>query len=238
MGRISVSIDDVKGVFKALQKENLDSIFETRTIDFLQKLNSRYGTTFDMYCTYRHDEYTLSAVTNKYRNEFEKNKEWLRFGFHCIEENNKYENISEDDFRKIFEKFLNDLYWVTGQKECIERLRLHGFKGSREICCILRDHGVQELLASDDDRRNYYLDPKSNKTLLEKGVYKDEEIGITFITSFVRLENMNDTINQLNDALRGKEGSIPIFTHEWMLDDDNVRRRLEECCALEQKTRM
>ena len=106
MNEINISLDDVKGIFKVLAKGQADSIFETRTLSFLREMNRKYGTKFDLFCTYKHDSYSLDIVSDKYIKEFLDNADWLRFGFHCYDEMDEYKNSTEIYFEKKINLFL------------------------------------------------------------------------------------------------------------------------------------
>ena len=53
MGRLHISLDDVKGIFKVLAEDSMDSIFETRTLAFLNKMHELYGMQIGLFCTYQ-----------------------------------------------------------------------------------------------------------------------------------------------------------------------------------------
>lgn len=237
MCRISISLDDVKGIFRTLVNEELNSIFETRTLKFLKELHDKYGTSFELFCTYSHKDYCLANMTEKYKNEFKSNSDWLKFGFHCFEEDSAISDMCSTEFEMMFVDFIKHLNRVTGQDICLKQLRLHGFNGTKEICRILRKHGVVTLLASDDNRKNYYLNSKKNALLFEEGIYFDKEEDIRFVSSCVRLENNENIMNQISNKIDNKIDLIPIFTHEWQMDNETVRKRMEECCRIEQQMR-
>jgi len=236
MKKICLSLDDVKGVFKVLSEEKIKSVFETRTLDFLKKMNSKYGTTFELYCTYEHGSYSMANLSDKYRTEFEENNQWMKFGFHCIDEKNDYCSDDQSHFEIQYKKYLADLERVTGQKENLEHLRLHGFQGTRNICRVLHQYGVKCLWASDDNRENYYLSSVDNQKLLAQGVFFDASEEIEFIGSCGRLEH-NDSIFEQVQAKIEKVDKIPIYTHEWKMDDESVRKKVELCCKMEQRLR-
>lgn len=237
MSKVCISLDDVKGIFKVLIKEKVDSVFQTRTLAFLKEMHNRYGTSFELYCTYRQDNYSLSDMSDRYREEFQNNHTWLKFGFHCIEESDDYSNIDCNKFEPIFNDFLKDINRATGQQKCLSRLRLHGFKGSRDICRVLHRYGVTTLFASDDIRDNYYLNDEANKQLLENGKYYEKEESLEFISSCVRLENSPDIEEQILRKIEEKINLISVFTHEWQMDSEIVRKRMEKCCRIEQNMR-
>ena len=233
MSKICISLDDLKGIFKVLKNGKPNSIFETRLLDFLRRMHIQYGTKFELYCTYIHDDYCLADVTGKYREEFKNNCDWMSFGFHCIQENTVIDKIDSNKFEYVYNEFLFHLNRVTGQEKSLNRIRLHGYFGNIDICRILRKYGVYTLLASDDNRKNYYLNDEINKLLLDE-VYYDKEEKIQFICSCIRLENNKNVTEQIINK-RGKNiDVIPVFTHEWQMDDDIIRKRMEECCKIEQ----
>ena len=224
MSRLHISLYDNKGIFKVLSLGKVNSIFETRTLYFLKKMHEEYGSVFDLYCTYSDGEYNLGKVPDCYMNEFMENASWLRFGFHCY---NEREENKEDisDFKVHYEKFNIEIERVTGQI-----IRIHGFKGNKEICDFLRKSGVKTLLASDDSRMNYYLDEVRNGKLLKERHLYDDVLGIEFVTSCVRLENAKDIIYEINKRYDMGDLLIPVFTHEWQMDREDIRNKLELCC--------
>ena len=80
-----------------------------------------------------------------------------------------------------YEKFNIEIERVTGQINFPKILRIHGFKGNKEICDFLRKSGVKTLLASDDSRMNYYLDEVRNGKLLKERHLYDDRYRICYI---------------------------------------------------------
>ena len=46
MYNLHISLDDTKGIFKALSSGTFQSIFDTRTLNFLRRMHQLYGTKF------------------------------------------------------------------------------------------------------------------------------------------------------------------------------------------------
>lgn len=65
MGRLHISLDDVKGIFKVLAEDSMDSIFETRTLAFLNKMHELYGMQIGLFCTYQDGNFSLEKVSEK-----------------------------------------------------------------------------------------------------------------------------------------------------------------------------
>ena len=116
MGRLHISLDDVKGIFKVLAEDSMDSIFETRTLAFLNKMHELYGMQICLFCTYQDGNFSLEKVSEKYVDEFRRNQNWLTFGFHCYDENLTYDRDNLNDFQRHFDRFQKQIRRITGQK--------------------------------------------------------------------------------------------------------------------------
>lgn len=240
MSRISISLDDVKGIFKVLQSGNVKSIFETRTLGFLREMHERYGCCFEMYCSYKAGDYCMDNLGNKFSLEFQENAAWLKWGFHCYDEEDVYGEKSGQSLEEILNIFSDCLEKCTAQKNFTNTLRIHRFEGRKEQCEFLWKKGVKYLFTSDDNRDNYYLDDSERKILEKEKILFDVTSGLTFIKSCIRLENINDfgdLEKDIKDRAELEHEIIPIFTHEWKMDDENVRRLFEQCCRLESELR-
>ena len=64
MGRLHISLDDVKGIFKVLAEDSMDSIFETRTLAFLNKMHELYGMQIGLFCTVIPDQFRIKMGGN------------------------------------------------------------------------------------------------------------------------------------------------------------------------------
>lgn len=222
-----ISIDDVKGVFNALSKESMNSIFDTRTLRFLKDMHIKYGTTFDLYCTYSKEGYSLADISDKYQKEFKDNADWLRFGFHCYSEN---EDRGKQQFIIDIDLFLKDLKRITGQTKMSQYLRIHRFLGDFEYCKTLKEKGVSHLLTADDERNSYYLGKTETEILEKNGYWSDKETGIKFIKSAFRLENVDNVYEKIRECSSKNYPVIAVFTHEWLMDSIEIRNKMEVCC--------
>lgn len=226
--KIHFSIDDVKGIFNVLAKEEMSSIFETRSLGFLREINQKYGCCFDLFCTYSNKDYCLKNVSERYKEEFIANNDWLRLGFHCYSEIENGRPL--ELFIKDFEKTQIEINRVAGQKNPLTMLRLDRFEGSETICCYLASKGVNRLLTADDERNSYYLDDEETCLVNSNGIYCDEKTGITFVKTLIRLEKKEDILEKLEFAEKQKYPIVSVFTHERMLDDYEVREKFEWLC--------
>lgn len=233
MGRLHISLDDVKGIFKVLAKGSVNSIFETRTLAFLNKMHELYGTQVYLFCTYRDGNFSLEKVCEKYIEEFKNNQDWLKFGFHCYDENIIYNGDNLNDFQRQFDMFQKQIKRITGQRSDVDALRIHSFECNLLNCRYLREKGVKVLFTADDNRKSYYLNAIQMEQLKKKGYYYDENEDLMFVRSCTRLEINVDIISEIENYKNISNSMISVFTHEWQMDREDVRKRFELCCRWE-----
>lgn len=232
MSQIHVSLDDVKGIFKALICGESNSIFDTRTLSFLRALHDEYGVRFDLFCTYQHGSFLLSKVPNKFIGEFKENADWINLCFHCFDEADKYNEMEDNVFFQKYDEFIKERIRLVGNIQKMETLRIHRFEGRESICRRLRQCGVLNLLCADDERLNYYLNNQENIILNKNYNYYDCKNDLMFYKSCTRLENAEDIRTEIERYLKMGIKIIPVFTHECAMDREDVRRKMIEVCKM------
>lgn len=237
-GYIQISLDDVKGAFKYLAANpETGSIFDTVAFGYLRELHQRYGTEFTLFCMYKSKEFSLQQVSDKWRTEFQKNQDWLHFGFHALDENSNYEKAEAKQIEKDYRITMGEVKRITGAASFTDTIRLHGFAGSREVCRTLKALGIKCFLTADDERCSYYLDKVENERVRQEGMYWEETEELLFCVSLPRLERSENPVSEMERAVRGKKAMIAVFTHEWQLDREEIREKLRACCECEQSLR-
>ena len=83
---VQISFDDVYLCIKDL-KDTLryTSVFQQPFLKSLKELHDVYGAVFSLYVYEKADNFVITEVPDKFRNEFIENSEWLKFGYHAIE---------------------------------------------------------------------------------------------------------------------------------------------------------
>ena len=233
-GYINISFDDTIQIFKDLNEnsEVYDSIFENDILNYLKELHELYGTTYTFYCMYEdNDGFTLEEVTSKYSNEFHLNSDWIKFGFHSLNGNKNYADTDGAMASKDYKLVINELIRITGSESSIEKIiRLHNYAGNFESIMSLNEdeNGIIGLLTADDDRDSYYLDSTKSSELRLNG--REVIDDLLFIPTDIRLESIDNFEKIDNEFLNGVDSEIIVFTHEWLLEDKEIRKKLEYIC--------
>ncbi|ENZ33452.1 hypothetical protein HMPREF1084_01921 [Clostridium butyricum 60E.3] len=230
-----LSLDDFILSFEDITKndDEYDSIFDNETFRYLKTLHDEYGVVISCYSYYRTDnkKFNLSQCTDKYKQEFIENSDWLKFGFHVFSGDKNYKDSNKKEAQDDYTKVMNELLRITGSEKSIDRvIRLQNFAGNKESVQAMEeiDNGIIGVLGADDRRRSYYLDDSNNSYLYEYDYYNDN--GLNFFKTDLRMEsvdNIDDALNELDDD---NKDILIIFTHEWQLPNEDIKSKLEKCC--------
>ena len=232
--KMHVSFDDVIDVFIDLtqNEQEYESIFDNEMLAWLKDLHEKYGMKAACYVFYEDGNFNLAVCTTKFRNEFEDNADWLKFGFHSLNASTVYgkdETSISGDYRKTIES----LERVVSKKSITSTIRLQSYTGTKkEIEKIMfnSEVPVTSLLCADDQRRSYYLSEKESNYIYSHDEFFDPDMRLRFISTDLRIEyidSINEKIKEFSGtAWNNQLGDLVVFTHEWAIDDE-VKNKLE-----------
>ena len=234
----NLSFDDTIIIFEDISENDYNSIFDNQTLNWYRQLHRDYGVVISCYVYYEDGEFNLSQVPDKYKDEFVKNSNWLRFGFHTLNGETDYKKgkITND-----YIKTINQLKRIVGKQSIDNVIRLQMFQGSyKEIKQLsqLVDEPVKGLLTADDKRQSYYLNKDNSKYIYCHDEYYDSDANIHFFSTDFRTENVqniNSKLRELStDSWNNQTGDLVIFSHEWALSMEN-KDKIEKVCKYADK---
>ncbi len=229
---IHFSVDDTIDIFKNLTYNNYQSCFEEPVLSFFKELSLKYGFKVSLYCFYEDDYgFNLSGCTEKYRDEFKGNSDWLKFGFHARNRKSDYSKCSRESFLKDIKEVYDSLKKIVSEEALTYNVRLGFGKGTEECIKVFKLHYPQFsiLYGVDDERIEYHLTNEENNLLLENGNYYHKRTGITVKLSELRLEKQTNLEDYLNTMQ--KRESYAFFTHEVHLENKNVKESIVKLSA-------
>lgn len=235
-----ISCDDVIDIFEDLTNNSYNSIFENSVLKFLKEMNDSYGMVFSGYCFYeKSNGFNLSQVPSTYATEFKENNNWLKFGFHALNTSN-YTGATYEKGKQDYELVITELYRICGGLDSIDRVpRTQNYAGSLEACKAWYETdkcSIIGLLSAEDTRTSYYHSDSQRDYLQKHDKYIDYENGLTFYSTDLRLENVNNVTNELNNRLSdisysSTMNALIIFTHENHLSTSLMRDKIRQCCV-------
>ena len=161
--KAAMYIDDVIWIFRDLTRQHPKSMFAHPFLGALKEAHERYGLKVQLNCFYRTDvfygmdEFSLADMTDAYRDEWQKSKDWLRLGFHAYQEFPDYPfvNSSYDDVAKAFGRVFGEVKRFAGEGVFTYALVGHWLPFSKDGCRALKDNGVKLVACTDGPRYAY-----------------------------------------------------------------------------------
>ncbi len=170
----SFFIDDVIWVLRDLTKQRPKSLFDNPFMKPLKECHDRYGLKLQLNLFYRSDfyydmdDFTLADMTDAYRAEWQSAKDWLKLGFHSMQEFPEFPWINMDyaGVRKMFGMIHRNIERFAGEGVFTTALVPHWCLMSREGCRALVDCGIKLMECTAGDRYGYDV---SWKNFVSKG---------------------------------------------------------------------
>jgi hypothetical protein len=159
----SFFIDDAIWFLRDLAREKPKSLFDNSFLKPLKEAHDKYGLKLQINLFYRTDfyygmdEFTLAEVPDSYKAEWQANKDWLKLGFHSLQEFPDYPwvNIDYDDVKKFFGMTKREIDRFAGEGVFTTALVPHWCPMSKEGCKALKDLGIKLMECSVGPRYRY-----------------------------------------------------------------------------------
>ena len=201
------------------------SIFENPYLCFLKKVHDTYGTKIHINIYYQTEGFNLSDMTDKYREEWSRNSDWLRLSFHALqnEPDKPYLNAGYDQVKKDCEIVMKQIRRFAGDELLGPVTTLHWGEAKVEGCRALRDSGYKALagyfnLTDGKPVVSYYLDSEKANHISNRSIWCDNIEGIIFkkIHLVINSYPLNEIIPLLDEVKKDnrKSAFIDLMIHE------------------------
>lgn len=217
------SFDDCLFWKNLIDNENTyTSAFDEPFLSDLKGLHEKYGAVFTLMCFCEDDGYSISNVPGKFKSDFGKSKDWLKFAFHSQDDETDYSTDKVEQITLSYNTFVTAIIKMTGSIDCIDHVaRLGFFTGTLNNVKAIRDCdcGVVGLLTADDTRASYYFDENETNFMLKHAKMFDAENQIMFIKSQARLDSVENGTTYCANFATAQYGNmakyLEIFMHEY-----------------------
>lgn len=149
-----ISLDDVIWLFQNLteNKDKYQSMFEDPYMTWLKTIHEEFGTKFHLNVYYETDRkggFNLSQMTDKYKDEWIANSDWLRLSFHATSDkpNRPYANVSYEQMYFECERVDKEIRRFAGEQCHANTVTtIHFGEVSLEGTKALRDLGYKAFV--------------------------------------------------------------------------------------------
>lgn len=229
-GKVRLAIDDIIWSMRELAEraQFLSSIFEVPFFALFRELHEAYGSKVQMNLYYRDEgTFTLTRVPEKFKEEFVRNSDWLKFTFHAVA------NLPDHIYRESpYSEVLRDYHLVTN-----EILRFAGPEVNTDVNGLhfaettlggaraLRSVGIRCLVGyfifdeKGDPAIAYYLDRDRTAHCAGRDFWVDTAEDIIFskdkcVIDTFRLEKLLPHLDTLKHERPHEAGTMNFVTHE------------------------
>ena len=167
-GRVACKyVDDCIWFLRDLARQRPKSIFDHPFLGGFRKVHEATGLKVQFNLFYRTDffygmdEFTLAEVPDDYKVEFQANADWIKFGFHSLQEFPDYPwiNADYDDVAKCLKMIRGEVARFAGDNMFARALIPHWVPMSKEGVRALVDGGIKILYATAGKRYAYNGNP-------------------------------------------------------------------------------
>lgn len=142
------SVDDNIRFLEDLAKGEYASVFDHPYLKMYKGLHEKYGTKVQLNLFYTMNGFDLSMMTDKYKDEWIKNSDWLRFSFHSRSDAPPFP-YRDSDYDEVYEDCRavhREIRRFAGE-ECLSYfITVHYCQASPEAIRALRDCGIKGMV--------------------------------------------------------------------------------------------
>jgi hypothetical protein len=210
---IHFSIDDVSASLKDINtnKSSYSSLFDNPLFQDIKILHKKYNACFTLYLFGMSKLFDVSYFTPKFDNELVDNSDWLKFGYHGIDD---FFN-ENDSFFAGYDKFIKRFESVP--QLLTDTLRIHRWNLTQEAVSKLKETGIKCLLTADRKIKSYDLTQEQADELYMRDVRYN---GILYKKTDLRIERI--ILPTYRWLPKYEKQTLVIFTHEYMWDAKKV----------------
>jgi hypothetical protein len=190
--RYRFSVDDNIQFLKdlAVNATRYDSLFDNWYLAFWRDMNRRYGARIQLNIYYATDErdFNLSQLSDRYRDEWRANADWLRLTFHAYADmpNRPYIQASYEEIERDYLLITREIERFAGPELLSPFTTIHWGEATLDGCRALRDHGMRGfagyfVLQNDQPAVSYYLNRAQTEHLNARDYWKDTRENILFV---------------------------------------------------------
>ena len=217
MKKYTFTVDDNIRVFAELTRGEYGSIFEHPYLAVYKRLHDKYGVLVQLNLFYETEGFTLSEMTDRYREEWRACSEWLKMSFHSRLENvSPYELSGYDEVYADAEAVTREILRFAGRESLADTTTVHFCRTTVDGARALSDLGVRGLLGlygTPDKPRISYSIPewaadrvRVGETVLVDGV---AHASIDLIINCVELDGVKEKLERLVERER-----VSLMIHE------------------------
>jgi len=227
------SVDDNIIFLEDLAKGGHASLFDQPYLGFWREMHERYGARVQLNIHgKRSTGFSLDQLPETYKSEWVDNADWLRLTFHQMEDPKgpfSYDDSTYEEAKRDYLQVTEEIVRFAGPELVSPFTTIHHAAGTKDVCRAWRDCGVKGLIAATWLRpdgqfhHGYYLDDAQVAEVGRRGILKDEETGLQFISHDVPLHRSDSSADAVVERVQSILADpdhwphVKVIHEEWAL---------------------
>jgi hypothetical protein len=186
--RYRMSTDDNIWFLRDIAQKGYESIFENPYLQFWRDMHRKYGAKVHFNIYYETEGFNLSRMPERYRGEWQKNRDWIRLTFHARanDPDRPYIHAGAEQIRRDYRLVTREIERFAGKELLSPVTTVHWGETTREGALALRREGIRIMPGYFQFRDgkpavSYYLDAARTHYLSGRDYWKDTETDIIFV---------------------------------------------------------
>ena len=220
------TVDDNIRFFKEICEGDYGSVFEHPYLNMYKRLHEKFGVKVQLNLFFECEDFCLRDMTDKYREEWENNSDWLKMSFHSWLENVR--PYKDSGFGEVFFHCFdvnNEIRRFAGEKSLAKTTTIH--------YCALTENGIEAIECNgyrgllglygteDNPRTSYKSTPDEAERIRCGELVKSGNITYGAIDIVLNLFGKEEILEKLS-ALSDRE-TVKIMIHEQYFYEDYER---------------
>lgn len=216
------TVDDNLRCLQELSNGDYASIFDYPYFAMYKRLHEKYGVKVQLNLFYENKDFDLSMMTDRYKDEWRKNSDWLKMSFHSRLGN--YEPYLNSGYDEVFEDCRDvhrEIVRFAGEESLGKTTTIHYCFATQEGLDALKDNGVKGLLGLFGTSVSYLRTPEQCDILRSGEVIEDDGICYAMIDAVLnnlQIEDILPTLERYRERL-----FVRVMIHEQYFYSDYDR---------------
>ena len=227
------TVDDNIRFLKELNEGSYPDIFSHPYLQMYRRLHEKYGLKVQLNLFYEADEFNLSQMTDKYRNEWLEHSDWLKLSFHSRLENVKpYQSSGYEEVFEDCQQVHREIVRFASLPSLAKTTTVHCCLATNEGLTALKDNEVCGLLGlygtSESPRFSYQSTPSECILLRGGQVVSSDNMMYSAIDIVLNCYNEREILRLLGGL--SQRDFIKVMIHEQYFYPDypNYQPNFEE----------
>lgn len=182
MKQYCFTVDDNLRCLQELSQGDYSSIFEYPYFAMYKRLHERFDLKVQLNLFYENPKFNLSEMSDRFKDEWKSNSDWLKMSFHSRLEN--FQPYIESGYDEVYEdcRAVNsEIVRFAGEEALAKTTTIHYCYATQEGLNALKDNGVKGLLGLFGTRVSYLRTPEQCDILRTGEVVRDGGISYAMI---------------------------------------------------------